>query len=91
MQEAGELKDPGAMRLPLRAPVLCFTSNNDRDDNKFRHLMGGKCERPFTKTQRASLGDRRRGVFIFIFLWIFKFVKVTVTCVIRKRLSPRQG
>lgn len=46
--------------------------------------MGGKRERPFTKTQLFSLEDGRRVIFIFIFLWMFNCTKVTVTRVIRK-------
>lgn len=52
-----EFKDPGAMGLALRAPVLCFHSNNIRNDNKCRYSMRNECEKAVTKIVAITKGQ----------------------------------
>lgn len=53
------------------APVLCFSSNKNRNNNKCRCSIKKKCERAFTKKKADVTGDRVRGDFLFLFLFEF--------------------
>lgn len=67
-----------------RAPVLCFSSNKNRNNNKCKYSMKKRCEeRAITKKKKKMLLGTELGViFIFIFIWVFNFTMVTVTCII---------